>query len=75
MSESGLMELNETQEMLLELLKDSPGLTQRELADRTGISARVINYHIGLLQRARLIRLERIGKITKCFATERMPVC
>jgi predicted transcriptional regulator len=74
-ADTELMELNETQEKLLELLRDHPGLTQRELADMTGISARVINYHVGLLQRARLVRLERIGKITKCFATERMPVC
>lgn len=74
-ADSELMELNETQEKLIELLRDHPGLTQRELAEMTNISARVINYHVGLLQRARLVRLERIGKITKCFTTERMPVC
>ena len=74
-ADTELMELNETQEKLLELLRDHPGLTQHELAEKSNTSARVINYHVGLLQRARHVRLERIGKITKCFVTERMPVC
>jgi len=75
LSETGIMELNETQQEMLELVRDNPGLTQRELAERLDISSRVVNYHVGLLQRARLVTLEKIGKTTKCYATERMPVC
>jgi hypothetical protein len=75
LSETGIMELNDTQQAMLELVRKSPGLTQRELADRLGISSRVVNYHVGLLQRARLVTLEKDGKVTRCFTTERMPVC
>jgi predicted transcriptional regulator len=75
LSETGIMELNETQERLLDIVRDNPGLTQRELAERMNLSTRVINYHVGLLQRARLVSLEKAGKVTKCYATERMPVC
>jgi len=75
LSETGIMELNETQQGMLELVREHPGLTQRELAERLNISSRVVNYHIGLLQRARLVTLEKDGKVTRCFATERMPVC
>jgi len=75
LSETGIMELNETQVRLLEILRAAPGLTQRDLAEKMDISSRVVNYHVGLLQRARLVTLERVGKVTKCYATERMPVC
>lgn len=75
LSETGLMELNETQEKLLELVRLSPGLTQREVGERMGISSRLINYHVGLLQRSRLVTLEKDGKVTRLYATERMPVC
>ena len=75
LSETGIMELNETQQAMLELVRREPGLTQHELAGKLGLSSRVVNYHVGLLQRARLVALERDGKVTRCFATERMPVC
>ena len=75
LSETGIMELNDTQETLLGIVRKNPGMTQRELAERMDLSTRVINYHVGLLQRARLVTLEKVGKVTKCYATERMPVC
>jgi DNA-binding transcriptional ArsR family regulator len=75
LSETGIMELNDTQQAMLDLVRGEPGLTQREVADRLGLSCRVVNYHVGLLQRARLVALEKDGKVTRCFATERMPVC
>ena len=75
LSENGVMELTDAQESLLEILRQSPGLTQREIALRMGLSGRVVNYHVGLLQRARLLTLEKVGKVTRCYATERMPVC
>lgn len=75
LSETGLMELNETQERLLELVRLSPGLSQREVGEKMGISSRLINYHVGLLQRSRLVTLEKDGKVTRLYATERMPVC
>jgi len=75
LSETGIMELNETQEAMVELIRGSPGLSQREISERMKLSTRVVNYHIGLLQRARLVVLEKEGKTSRCFATERMPVC
>ena len=75
LSETGIMELNETQQGMLDLVRENPGLTQRDIAERLNLSTRVVNYHAGLLQRARLVTLEKDGKVTRCFATERMPVC
>jgi len=75
LSDSGIMELTDAQESLLELVRANPGLTQREIASRLGLSGRVVNYHVGLLQRSRLLTLEKVGKVTRCYATERMPVC
>jgi len=75
LSETGLMELSEAQEKLLELVRQNPGLTQRDISERMGLSSRLVNYHVGLLQRSRLVTLEKVGKVTRCYATERMPVC
>jgi len=75
LSESGIMELSDAQERMLELVKGNPGLTQRDIAEKMGLSGRVVNYHVGLLQRSRLLTLEKVGKVTRCYATERMPVC
>ncbi|MGQ9582458.1 MAG: Ig-like domain-containing protein [Thermoplasmatota archaeon] len=75
LSEAGVMELDEAQLRLLEVLRESPGLTQKALAQRLGLSGRVVNYHLGLLQRARLVGLATVDGETRCYPTERMPVC
>jgi hypothetical protein len=75
LSETGLMELNDVQEKLLELVRSKPGLTQRDIGEMMGLSGRLINYHVGLLQRSRLLTMIKEGKVTRCYATERMPVC
>ncbi|MEM4728500.1 MAG: Ig-like domain-containing protein [Thermoplasmata archaeon] len=73
--EAGLMELDDEQQRLLDLIRECPGMTQRELAERARMSSRAVNYHLGLLQRARLITLVREHGETRCYSTDRMPVC
>ena len=52
-----------TQEKILALLREDPGLTRRDLATRIGITADGIKYHLDKLKRAGRIR--RVGATKK----------
>jgi predicted transcriptional regulator len=59
-------EFSAIQEIVLETIRSSPGITQNELARRMGVSSQVVNYHIRNLVSAGVITLEREGRITRC---------
>jgi len=69
-TESDVLELSRIQAELLGHIKTDPGITQKELSMRTGLSKRVISYHISRMTEARLIRIARDGKRTRCYALE-----
>jgi predicted transcriptional regulator len=69
-SESDVLELSRVQAELLGHIKTAPGITQKELSMRTGLSKRVISYHVSRMTEARLIRIARDGKRTRCYALE-----
>jgi predicted transcriptional regulator len=54
-------------DILLEIQKH-PGVTQKQISKLLDESKQVINYHVKVLESAGLIRLERIGRETACFA-------
>jgi DNA-binding transcriptional ArsR family regulator len=60
-------QVSKIQMNILEALNKTPGLSQKELSDMTGESRRVINYHIKLLMKSHLIKVQREGRETKCF--------
>jgi len=55
------------QEMILEHIKERPGVSQDNLARMMKVSNQVINYHIKNLLATGAIKLERQGKETRCF--------
>jgi hypothetical protein len=69
-SPTDVLELSRVQTELMGHIRTDPGITQKELSMRTGLSKRVISYHISRMTQARLIRVVRDGKRTKCFALE-----
>ena len=60
-------EFSSIQEIVLENVRASPGTTQNDLARKMGVSSQVVNYHIRSLVTAGTIRLERDGRITRCY--------
>ena len=60
-------EFTAIQEIVLENIRSSPGINQNELARQMGVSSQVVNYHIHSLVAAGMIRLERDGRVTRCF--------
>jgi predicted transcriptional regulator len=59
--------VRETHRRILELIDGSPGITPKELAGKLGASHQVASYHVRLLARKGLIRLEQRGRNTLCF--------
>lgn len=72
MSRTGdeVLELSGVQSELMGHIRTDPGISQKELSQRTGFSKRVISYHISRMAEARLIRIERDGKRMRCFALD-----
>jgi len=46
-----------------------PG-TQKEIAERLGLTPPTVNYHVGILSEHRAIRVERAGRKTHCFVAD-----
>ncbi|UCH90169.1 MAG: helix-turn-helix transcriptional regulator, partial [Thermoplasmata archaeon] len=58
---------------ILTVLSQAPGISQKEIADMIGESRRVVNYHIKMLAKAKLIKVQRVGRETKCFLAVDIP--
>jgi parallel beta-helix repeat protein len=65
-------ELSNLQKDIYKTIKENLGITQKEISSRLGIAHQTINYHIQLMRDARIIRLDRDGKKTKCFIIEKI---
>ena len=61
------VQLNRTQDLIIETIENNPGLTQKEIAKIIGKSTQVINYNISAMAQLGLIKLHRDGNKTKCF--------
>jgi parallel beta-helix repeat protein len=59
--------LNKAQELIMGQIIDNPGISQKELANKVGLSTSTINYHISVMANAGFIRVERKGKHTMCY--------
>ena len=62
-----VLEINGIQKKILEAVKGSPGLTQKDLARVLQTSPPTINYHVKALLSVRLLNLKRDGKNTRCY--------
>jgi len=61
---------NEVQQTILATIRDRPGITQKEIAGRLGLTPPTVNYHINVLSDRNLIRVERMGRSTHCTIVE-----
>jgi len=62
-----ILELTEIQKGIYNLIQKNPGISQKDISSKLKISLQRVNYHIQLLIDARIIKIIREGKITKCF--------
>ena len=62
------LHLSRLQRDILREIQKHPGVTQKHISKLLDESKQVVNYHIKILESAALIRLERKGRETACFA-------
>ena len=60
-------ELTEIQEDILNIIKSTPGIHQKNILSQLGISQQKLNYHIQLMVKARIIKVDHEGKMTRCY--------
>jgi predicted transcriptional regulator len=65
-------EISEIQRILLKKIAESPGISQKEIAKMLGLSKGVINYHVKILYGKHLLKMERRGRKTLCYADKKM---
>jgi uncharacterized membrane protein/DNA-binding MarR family transcriptional regulator len=58
------------QEVILTIVKNNHGVSQKDIARRIGVSSQVINYHIKLLEDAGLIKVDRTRRKSRVYATD-----
>jgi DNA-binding MarR family transcriptional regulator len=62
--------LSDIQESILATIRDNQGISQTRIADGIGVSRKVVNYHVKILDQAGLIYIEDRGRETACFSRE-----
>jgi DNA-binding transcriptional ArsR family regulator len=62
------LHLSRIQRDVLSEIQKHPGVTQKQIAKLLDESKQVINYNVKILENASLIRVERYGRETACFA-------
>lgn len=63
----------ETRERLVDVLRGTPGLTQREAARALGLDYSTIQYHVRRLERERAVRLVPLGRVQRLYLPEDEP--
>ncbi|HVL49176.1 MAG TPA: winged helix-turn-helix transcriptional regulator [Candidatus Thermoplasmatota archaeon] len=53
------------------LIRNNPGMTQKEAGDRLGVSSSTVLWHVRRLESVALVRKLREGKLVRYFPTER----
>jgi predicted transcriptional regulator len=56
---------------IIKIIINSPGLTQKEIAQKIRESRRVVNYHVKLLEQHELIKIIKNGRETQCYIADK----
>lgn len=64
-------DLNPVQKKIMESVAITPGMSQKEVAAKVGISQPTAHYHLTALRNARLVELRREGKTQRVFIVRR----
>jgi DNA-binding MarR family transcriptional regulator len=62
--------LSDIQESILSTIRANQGISQSRIAESIGVTRKVVNYHVRILDQAGLIYMEDRGRETACFARE-----
>ncbi|MFH0816091.1 MAG: PKD domain-containing protein [Methanobacteriota archaeon] len=62
--------LSEAQKMILRKIRETPGISQKDIAALLGISASTINYHVDRMIDLAVVRRERKGMTVRYYETE-----
>ncbi len=69
-SDELVVKMNQIQRDILNIIKESPGISQKELAGRIGLSPPTVHYHVDIMAAARVVTVRRAGRATRCFALD-----
>ena len=58
---------NETQRNIMEIIKETPGITQTMISKQLGMSRQKINYHVNSLVDKAFLKIEKQGRITRLY--------
>ncbi len=61
------LRLTEIQSRIIKIIREKPGITQREIADKIGRKPQTINYNIKVLEKNGLIKIIKRGRKTICL--------
>ena len=61
------------QSRILGVIRNNPGISQKEISLKVGVSSPTVNYHVSVLATARMIRVEKAGRLTHCYVVEDHP--
>jgi predicted transcriptional regulator len=62
------LHLSRVQKDILDTIQKHPGVTQKQISKLLDESKQVVNYNVKVLETAGLIRVDRVGRETACFA-------
>lgn len=65
--DDGDFRLNNIQKNIVDVIDENPGISQKEIATAMNVTPPTVNYHIGILASAKMIRVVREGRRTNCF--------
>jgi predicted transcriptional regulator len=59
--------LSNIQESILNVIKDNKGISQTKIAEKIGVSRKVVNYHVNILNQAGFIMVQSNGRESACY--------
>lgn len=65
--DDGDFRMNTMQKHIVDVINENPGISQKEIAKAMNVTPPTVNYHIGILASAKMIRVVRQGRKTQCF--------
>ena len=66
--------LSDIQKTILSVIKENKGISQTKIAEKIGVSRKVVNYHVGILGQAGLILVESHGRESACYSLDTKPL-
>jgi uncharacterized membrane protein/DNA-binding MarR family transcriptional regulator len=69
-SDELVLRMNHIQHEILKIIRENPGISQKDIASRIGLSTPTVHYHINIMMSARVINVKRVGRETQCFVEE-----